>query len=135
VLSRQHTASAVTNANAKNSVTVKVGGQDIHVNGQTGEVKPLTQDEVQKMVAAMKKMANQSTEGLSQVQHEDGSVSMDLGDRFQNVTIARQTKDGSVTTSCVDNPTSAARFFEATDNSSDNSTNVNQRQPVRRADQ
>ena len=123
---RQHTP-----ANAKNFVTVKAGGQDLPVSGRT-EIKPLTQQEAQEMVAAVKKMANQSTEGLTQVQHEDGSVSLDLQDRFQNVTIARQNEDGSVSTSCVDNPRSAARFFEVAD---DSSTNANRKQPVRRVDQ
>ncbi|HUC19963.1 MAG TPA: hypothetical protein VMR98_00515, partial [Candidatus Polarisedimenticolaceae bacterium] len=54
---------------------------------------------------------NQSTEGLVQVKHADGSVSMDLEGRFQNVTVARVNKDGSVAKSCVDNPQAAAAFF------------------------
>jgi type IV secretory pathway VirD2 relaxase len=56
-------------------------------------------------------MVNQSTEGLVQVQHADGSVSMDLEGRFQNVAVARVNKDGSVTQSCVDNPQAAGAFF------------------------
>lgn len=42
------------------------------------------------------------TEGLEQVRHADGSVSMDLQGRFQNVSIARKNPDGTVTV-CADN--------------------------------
>ena len=91
--------------------TVKVAGQDVQVDSQTGQIKPMTPEEAQKLAAALKKMVNQSAEGLVQVQHADGSVSMDLEDRFQNVTVARVNKDGSVTQSCVDNPQAAGEFF------------------------
>lgn len=91
--------------------TVKVAGQDVQVNSQTGEIKALTQEEARKLAAGLKQMINQSTEGLVQVQHDDGSVSMDLEGRFQNVTVARVNKDGSVSQSCVDNPQAAGAFF------------------------
>lgn len=95
-----------------NFVTVKVAGQDVEVDSQTGQMKELTPEEAQKLAAGLKKMVNQSTEGLVQVQHGDGSVSMDLEGRFQNVTVARVNQDGSVTQSCVDNPQAAAEFFK-----------------------
>jgi len=94
-----------------NYVTVKVAGQDVKVDGQTGEIQPLTPQEAEKMAAGLATMVNQSSEGLVQVQHSDGSVSMDLEGRFQNVTVARVNKDGSVSTSCVDNPRAAGAFF------------------------
>lgn len=95
----------------KNFVTVKVAGQDVQVDPQTGQMKELTPEEAQKMAAGLKKMVNQSTDGLVEVQHPDGSVSMDLEDRFQSVTVARVNKDGTVTQSCVDNPKAAGAFF------------------------
>ena len=122
--SRQHAMAA---PNAKNFVTLKVGGQDVRVDGRTGEIKPLTQEEAQAMVAGISKMVNQSTEGLTQVQNADGSVSLDLEDRFQNVTVARQNQDGSLSTSCVDNTKSAARFF-AVDEPAADSANPTRRQ-------
>lgn len=91
--------------------TVKVGGQDVEVNSQTGQIKSLTPEEARKLAAGLKQMVNQSTEGLVQVRHADGSVSMDLEGRFQNVTVARVNKDGSVSQSCVDNPEAAGAFF------------------------
>lgn len=98
---------------AKNSkfTTVKVAGQDVQVDSQTGQIKPLTPEEAQRLAAGLKDMVNQSTEGLEQVQHADGSVSMDLKGRFQNVSVARVNQDGTVTQSCVDNPEAAGAFF------------------------
>jgi hypothetical protein len=98
-------------AKKSNFVTVKVAGQDVQVDGQTGQIKPLTQEEAQKLAAGLSQLVNQSTEGLEQVHHEDGSVSMDLKGRFQNVTVARINKDGTVSESCVDNPQAAGAFF------------------------
>ena len=132
--SQRHNA-ALAAPNAKNFVTLKVGGQDVKVDGRTGEIKPLTQEEAQAMVAGVSKMVNQSTEGLTQVQNADGSVSLDLKDRFQNVTIARQNEDGTVSTSCVDNTKSAGRFFAV--EAPGDSTNENRRPakaPVRAVD-
>jgi len=103
----------MTSQAAKTSkfMTVKVAGQDVEVDSQTGQIKPLTPEEAQKLAAGLKDMVNQSTEGLEQVHHDDGSVSMDLKGRFQNVTVARVNQDGTVSQSCVDNPQSAGAFF------------------------
>lgn len=102
---KQAASIAVTNtANAH-----LANGQSVAV--QTGQIKPLTPEEVQKLAAALKELANQSTDGLQQVQHADGSVSVDLQGRFQNVAIAKRNEDGSVSQSCVDNPASGAAFF------------------------
>jgi hypothetical protein len=119
VVSRQKARTAGANEAAgslqmtkkSNFVTVKVAGQDVRVNGQTGQIQALTPEEAQKLAAGLKEMVNQSTEGLEQVQHADGSVSMDLEGRFQNVTVARVNQDGSVSQSCVDNPAAAGAFF------------------------
>ena len=118
-------------AQSPDLVTVKVAGQDVQVNSQTGQIKALTPEEAQKLAAGLKQMVNQSTEGLVQVQHGDGSVSMDLEGRFQNVTVARVNKDGSVSRSCVDNARSAGAFFgidpKLIENQSNDRALVNQR--------
>jgi hypothetical protein len=98
-------------ARKANFTTVKVAGQDVKVDGHTGQMAQLTPEEARKLAEGLKNMVSQSTEGLVQVQHQDGSVSMDLRGRFQNVTVARVNKDGSVSRSCVDNPRAAGRFF------------------------
>ena len=106
------TRSVSTSVANKKYVTVKVAGQDIQVDGQTGQIKPLTPQEAQQLAEGLKVMLNKSTDGLVQIQHPDGSTSMDLEGRFQNVTVARENEDGTVSRSCVDNPRAAAAFFE-----------------------
>jgi hypothetical protein len=92
-------------------VIVKIAGRDVQVDSQTGQVKPLTPQEAQQLAEGLRGMLNKSTEGLVQVRHADGSVSMDLDGRFQNVMVARTNEDGSLSQSCVDNPQAAASFF------------------------
>lgn len=117
VISRQkgratHAANRETNkVAAPLFVTRRVGSQDIQVNPQTGEMKPLTQDEAQRLANDLAPMLDTSTDGLTQVRHADASVSMDLQGRFQNVTVARINADGAIEQSCVDNPRAAAKFF------------------------
>jgi len=86
--------SLVANKDGRKYITVKVAGQDVQLDSQSGDMKPLTQQEAEKLAAGLKPMLNQSTEGLVQVQHADGSVSMDLQGRFQNVAVARINQDG-----------------------------------------
>ena len=86
-------------------------GTSAPLNPQTGQVRPLTQEEAQRLAAGIKELANQSTDGLQSVRHADGSVSMHLQGRFQNVAVARLDEDGTLTQSCIDNPESGAAFF------------------------
>jgi hypothetical protein len=86
-------------------------GSSLPLDPQTGQVRPLTQEEAQQLAAGIKQLVNQSTDGLQSVRHADGSVSMDLQGRFQNVAVAKLDENGKLTQSCVDNPESAAAFF------------------------
>jgi hypothetical protein len=104
-------SSTMTNSANRNYVTVKAAGPMFQTN-QTGQIRPLTQEEAQNMADGIKEMINQSSEGLNSVRHPDGSVSVDLQDRFQNVTVARKNNDGTISQSCVDNSQSASAFFE-----------------------
>lgn len=89
-------------------------GQDGQTHGQAftqSQIRPLTQEEAQQLAEGIRNLVNQSTDGLTQVQHADGSVSMDLQGRFQNVALAKKDDDGNVVQSCVDNRESAAAFL------------------------
>src|SRR5438309_3666657 len=77
---------------------------------QTAQIRPLTQDEAQRLAAALKELANPSTDGLKQTQHADGSVSINLDGRFQNIALARRNTDGSIAQGCIDNPQAGAAF-------------------------
>ena len=92
-------------------VTRRVGNQDIRINTQSGEIQRLTPEEAQRLANGLAPMLDNSTDGLVEVKHTDGSVSMDLQGRFQNVSVARVNADGTVEQSCVDNPAAAAKFF------------------------
>lgn len=95
----------------RNYTTVRVAGQEIQVDSQTGQVKELTPEEAQRLAAGLKRELNKSTEGLVPVQKPDGSMSVDIDGRFQNVAVARTNDDGTVTTGCVDNAKAGAEFF------------------------
>jgi hypothetical protein len=80
-------------------------------NQSAAQVSPLTPAEAKTLAEGLKPLVNQSTEGLVQVQRPDGSVSMNLEGRFQNVAVAKKEADGTVSQSCVNNADSAAAFF------------------------
>jgi hypothetical protein len=108
---RQEKTSPASNAANKRYVTVKVAGRDVQVDGQTGQIRELTPEEKEKLAAGLREVINQSDEGLVQVHNPDGSVSMDLQGRFQDVAVAKRNDDGSVSQSCVNNPQAAGEFF------------------------
>jgi len=116
VLSKQLTSANASPSQSASSeapkyVTVKVAGQDVQVDPQTGQIKPLSPQEAQRLADELKPVLNRSTDGLKQVRHGDGSLSMDLEGRFQNVVVARRNTDGSIEQSCIDSPEAAANFF------------------------
>ncbi len=100
-------ANEATRAGLRN----RAGGQ-VPFNPQTGQVRPLTQEEAQRLAAGLKALVNQSTEGLKEVRHADGTVSLDLQGRFQSIAVARRDEDGQLVQSCIDNPGAAAAFFK-----------------------
>jgi len=70
----------------------------------------LTQSSRDALAGGLKDMIDQSTEGLTAVHHADGSVSVNIEDRFQSVTVAKD-DNGRLSQSCVDNPQAAGAFF------------------------
>jgi hypothetical protein len=101
VVNREGTVGAALHAIAQEAVS----------NGQTGQARPLTADEARKLAEGVKELINQSGEGLTEIHHDDGSVSIDLQGRFQNVMLATKGDDGTVSQSCVNNPQNAAQFL------------------------
>ena len=101
----------VANSQAPKYVTVKVAGRDVQINPQTGQIKPMTPEKAQEIAELLKSRLNKSTDGLVQVRNPDGSVSMDLQGRAQNVMLVRTNTDGTVEQSCVDEPLAGAEFL------------------------
>jgi hypothetical protein len=81
------------------------------VNAQTLQQGPLTQEQAQQLAAQLE--GNQETDGLVQEKRDDGSVSVDLQGRFQNVTLAKRNDDGTVSAACVDTPEAASAFLNS----------------------
>lgn len=86
-----------------------------NLNGAAGEnhtlsSEQLTQRDRDALAGGLKDMINQSTEGLAEIHHSDGSVSVSIEDRFQSVTVAKD-DNGRLSQSCVDNPQAAGAFF------------------------
>ncbi|HWS89784.1 MAG TPA: hypothetical protein VN282_22645 [Pyrinomonadaceae bacterium] len=90
-------------------VTVEVGGRKLRVNAQALQQGPLTEAEAQRLAAQLE--GNKATAGLVEEKHADGTVSVDLQGRFQNVVLAKKNDDGSVSAACVDTPEAATAFL------------------------
>lgn len=104
------TVADAPDARAGDYVTVEVGGKKIRVNARTLQQGPLTQEQSRQIADVLE--GNKSTEGLAEVRHEDGTVTVDLQGRFQNVIMAKRNGDGSVSNACVDTPEAAASFLK-----------------------
>ena len=115
VVSRQKLSSNQTQSRtaraADGDFASKAAGQDVHFHTQDEQTGELTPEEAQKIAGGLRELVNQSTEGLVEIRHADGSVSVNLDDHFQNVTVARVNRNGSLAQSCVDNPLAAGAFF------------------------
>src|SRR3954454_16851975 len=75
------TAATKTRDNSKpvsyrNIVTLGTAGQPVVLDRQTGAVRPLAQDEKARFAQGLRQVINTSSDGLVEVRHEDGSVSM-----------------------------------------------------------
>jgi hypothetical protein len=100
------------NTKPRNFVTANSAGMVVVVDRTTGGTRALTAEEAQNLAQGIEQLVNQSTDGLVQVRRADGSVSMDLQGRFQNVMLAKKEDDGTISQACVDNDLDAAAFFE-----------------------
>jgi hypothetical protein len=104
-------AAAVSQPAASPYVTVEVGGRKMLVNAQTLQQGPLTQEQAQQLAAQLE--GNKETDGLVEEKAADGTVSVDLQGRFQNVVLAKRNDDGSVSAACVDTPEAAGGFLNS----------------------
>lgn len=88
-----------------------LAAQQIQIDPQTGQIRPLTPAEAQKLADGMKELVSQSSDGLVPVQRPDGLVSIDLQGRFQSVAVAKKVEGDNIAQSCVDSTEAAADFF------------------------
>jgi hypothetical protein len=108
----QPSTAVSNNTGAPGSNPGSRAGGPVPFNPQTGQVRPLTQEEAQRLAVAIKQLVNQSTDGLQPVKQADGTESLNLQGRFQSMAVAKRNEDGEVVEACVDNPEAAAVFFD-----------------------
>ena len=97
---------------SRHYVTTNAAGQPVVQDRQTGASRPLTRQEAETLAQGIKQLVNPTTDGLVEVRHANGGVSMDLQGHFQNVSVAKKESDGTISQSCINDLESAAEFFE-----------------------
>jgi hypothetical protein len=108
----QHAARHDDASRAKEADEPAGAGQAAAFDRSTGRLRALTAEEARGLVATEPGL-QQSDAGLVQVQHADGTVSMDLEDRFQEVLLAKTAPDGAVDARCVTTAEEAKAFLGA----------------------
>jgi len=89
----------------------------IQIDPETGDIIPLTDANLSKaeLDQQMRARLNRSTDGLRQIQHPDGRVSMDLEGRFQSLSVATVDSNGQVKTGCVTSQREFDHFMSNSD--------------------
>ena len=80
-------------------------GMRAAVDPQTGELRPPTADEARRLTEARAAAFTSALEQLEMVQHEDGTVSVDLKGLFLQDVVVRKNPDGSLSLKCVPHDT------------------------------
>lgn len=84
----------------------------VAIDPETGAlvIAPISADKALSPTVA--NMLSRSSEGLVEVHHPDGHVSVDLQGRFQSVSLARLNAAGEVEATCVENAEQGENFLE-----------------------
>lgn len=88
-----------------------VATREIILDKASGKLRKPTAQETDEMVAQLKSLTNRSTEDLTEVQHANGMVSMDLKGRFGGVVLGRANADGTTEVRCVFTMEEAEEFL------------------------
>ncbi len=80
------------------------GAQQVAVDPATGALGAPTAEQIQALERAVAAMLSQSSEGLEVVELPDGTLTVDLLGRFQEVAVAAVAPDGTLRTGCVSRP-------------------------------
>lgn len=89
-----------------------VNGQQAAADKQTGKLRQPSAEEAKQLLDGLAPLVSQSTEGLNVVKHDDGSLSVDLQDRFQSVVVAKAGADAKVEEKCVTSVAEAKDFLK-----------------------
>jgi hypothetical protein len=104
--------SAAASAPALSSgASVGEAAMRVSIDPETGALVP-DHVPVSKADGDLEESLSRSTDGLIEVHHPDGSVSVDLQGRFQNASMARIDSSGKLHTTCVDHADAAQGFCD-----------------------
>lgn len=78
------------------------------IDAESGGVRAATAAEIGALDADLAAKLSRSTEGLTVVRHPNGMESIDLQERFQNVSVVTMGADGRRTFACCADPAHAA---------------------------
>jgi hypothetical protein len=78
-------------------------GMQAYVDADGGRLRKPTAAEEQTLAEELAKLVNDSHEGLTAVSGPDGTVMVDLEERFMNVSIATRGSQGELTLDCASN--------------------------------
>jgi hypothetical protein len=73
----------------------------VAVDPETGQLTMPSQEQLSELASSQAFQLNESSDGLVEVHHPDGSVSIDLQGRFQDYAVAMMGKDGKPIVGCV----------------------------------
>jgi len=107
-------SSAPTTPSNHTSTTQAPGsaGMIVALDPETGTFGMPTPEQARELEEQMKASLSHSDEGLEFIDHPDGSTSVDLQGRFQNMSIAHIGPDGRVHTTCVDDHDAARKALD-----------------------
>ncbi len=113
VVSKHRAVSDLAQLHAKASQRVETltASRKYSPTNQSVQAQDLSPEQADRLASGLGQMIDPSANGLTEVRHSDGSVSIDLNGHFENVTVARVERNGSVSQSCVNNPEAAGAFF------------------------
>src|SRR5262245_7126913 len=86
-------------------------GMIISIDPETGALRMPTQDELQSLMVPGDQSLDFSDEGLVQVHHRNGMVSIDLQGRFQDYAVVRVAPNGRKVFDCVPTRQDIARLL------------------------
>jgi hypothetical protein len=89
-------------------------GLQAAVDPATGKLRQPTAAETQALAAGIQSMFKRSASGLQVRQTPDGTMFINLGTSFLNVSVAQVGPDGLIHQSCVGNPVDAKSLFNVT---------------------
>ncbi len=89
--------------------TPALGGMVVGIDPETGKLGMPTQEQLEELSGLGQPEVDHSSEGLVEVHHPDGSVSVDLQGRFQEFATVRIGPGGKLIFQCVDGAENAER--------------------------